>query len=241
VTDESATGRRAHERVRLPLRVAYRSTGSFLISYTVDLSRGGLFLETAEPRSVGSELELRLDIPGVGEEIRLQGVVVWIQREPAPGKPMGMGIQFQEVEASFGNVIDQLVRHFSGLRVLVASSAPRVRNKLVRSLKSSLAATYTETDLAKPPPAETVAETDLAVIDLAQGDASAQALLETVFHAAAPPAVVALASHPRVRRWAHDLGAQEVVNSPPASSELLTAVLRALARPMVRDSDLEDA
>ena len=71
MTSESTITRRAHERVRLSLEVAYRSTGSFLISYTVDLSRGGLFVHTADPGPVGSSLELRIAIPGVDEEVRL--------------------------------------------------------------------------------------------------------------------------------------------------------------------------
>ena len=78
-------------------------------------------------------------------------------------------------------------------------------------------------------------------VDLQNGHEPAQALVQTVLEAADPPALVALASHPRVRRWALDLGAQEVVDSPPPGSELLSAVLRALARPKVRDSELEGA
>ena len=241
MTADDIQGRRAHERVRLSLEVAYRSTGSFLVSYTVDLSRGGLFLETEQPRSVGSELELRLAIPGANDEVLLTGEVVWIQQEPAPGKPMGMGVRFTDLERSFGDVIDGLVKTFSGLRVLVISGAPRTRAKLVRILRSALAAQYIDADPAKPLPPEAESGVDLWLVDLQDGsNAAARALLERLLADGAPTAVVAMSSHPRARAEAHDLGAHEVVGSPPGSNEIRAAVLRALGRPMLRNTDSED-
>lgn len=241
MTSDATQGRRAHERIRLSLEVAYRSTGSFLISYTVDLSRGGLFLETDEPRPVGSTLELRLAIPGANEEVKLQGEVVWIQREPAPGRPSGMGVEFKGGESRFASVIDELVKHFSGLRVLIASGAPRTRAKLQRLLRSSLTASYVDVDPGQPLPDDADQGFDLVLVDLMDGHAPAQKLLETLLGRQDPPAVVVLSSHPQLRRLAQDLGAHGVVDSPPASSELRAAVLRALGRPMLRrNKDLED-
>ncbi len=234
--DAPPPGRRAHERIRLQLAVAYRSAGAFLVSYTVNLSRGGLFVETDAPSPEGTELDLRLEIPGYPGEVELRGVVVWIQPTPTPGQPKGMGIQFQDSDAGFNGVIDQLVKQFSGLQVLLCSSDNRMRAQLQRMLGNALAAEYSIQD-----PKATLQEGasrrfDLVVIHLAQGEDSALRLLERLQRTAAPPAVVALAADPGLRRRASDLGADDVLATPTGSTELRTAALRALGRPLLRRS-----
>jgi uncharacterized protein (TIGR02266 family) len=234
--DAPTQGRRAHQRIRLQLEVAYRSTGSFLVSYTVNLSRGGLFVETQEPAPVGSELDLRLEVPGYSGELGLRGVVVWIQQTPEPGKPMGMGIEFRQADAGFDPVIDQLVRQFSGLRVLLSSPSARTRSQLQRMLSHALAADYQGRD-----PEEALAEADaerydLAVLDLGEGHRPSLRLLESLLRTPDPSAVVVLAADPRLRRQACDLGADDALSSPAGSTELRTAALRALGRPMLRRS-----
>ncbi|MFH2010525.1 MAG: TIGR02266 family protein [bacterium] len=242
MSDDLEDGRRQHLRVRLPLQVAYRSTGSFLVSYSVDLSQGGLFLETTRPREVGTELDLRLAIPGAEEDVRLRGVVQWIRTESAHGQPPGMGIEFQDVEQSCGKLIDSLIKHFSGVRILVAATAPRHRAQLSRQLRSALAATIDEHDLSHPEFAVTTGEPyDLVAIDLGDGDEIAYQLLEDVLRAEEPIAVLAMTAHPRVRQQARDMGAQEVIGSPPGMSELRAAVLKALGRPLaLRADQMED-
>jgi len=242
VSEDNDTSRRRHERLRLPLQVAYRSTGSFLVSYSVDLSQGGLFLETTRPREIGTELDLRLAIPGAEQDVRLRGIVQWVRAEAEHGQPPGMGIEFKDVEQSCGSLIDSLIKHYSGLRILVAATAPRHRAQLSRQLRSALAATVDEHDLSHPG-FEILAEEpyDLVAVDLGDGDEIAFLLLEDVLRAEEPIAVVTMTAHPRVRQQARDLGAQEVIGSPPGMSELRGAVLKALGRPLaLRADQLED-
>ena len=236
-TDEEIASRRAHRRVRLALEVSYRSTGSFLVSYSVDLSSGGLFLETEQPRQIGTELELWLSIPGATEEVRLKGDVVWVRQESRPGQPAGMGIQFQDVEGGCGQLIDSLVKQFSGLRVLVYSASTRVRNQLNRLLRTSLAATVDEFDLDKLPFEAPTVPYDLMAIDLGNGDEKALQLLKDVVGGGYRAAVIALSAHPRFRQEALDLGADEAIVSPPILSELKAVAIRALARPLALPSE----
>lgn len=237
--EDHVTGRRAHERVRLPLEVGYRSTGSFLVSYSVDLSRGGLFVQTDEPLPVGSELDLRLSIPGISDRVSLRGRVVWVQEQAMTGKPAGMGIQFQQVEASLASLIDSVVKHFRGMQVLLACSDARGRNRYERMLHRSLAAEYDVVDLQDDPETLDVSGYDLVVVECGEGEDAAFRLMERV-HQQTGAAIVALASNPRWRSLAREMGVQEVLSSPPQLVELRAAVLRAVGRPLsLRGSDQE--
>lgn len=227
------TTRRVHERARLALQVSYRSAGSFLISYTVDLSRGGLFLETAELLPVGSALDLTLQIPGAPQWV-VRGTVVWLQEVAVPGRPVGMGIQFHALETDFGDLIDTLVRQFLGLRLLLASPSARTRSQLQRMLRAVLAAAVVEHEPAEgremPPEGQRF---DLAVVDLPDDHPPSLALLEALLGDDGGTAVLAIAWSPSLRKRALDLGAQEVMDGPVSQGELRIAVLRALARPVI--------
>ena len=72
------------------MKVTYRSTGSFLVSYSLNLSKGGLFLESDAPLPVGTTLTLKLQIPGAQEEAVVTGRVAWVRDESLSGKPTGM-------------------------------------------------------------------------------------------------------------------------------------------------------
>jgi uncharacterized protein (TIGR02266 family) len=215
--------------------------GSFLVSYSVDISQGGLFIETTQPKELGTEMEFWLAIPGAQQEVRLKGTVVWIRHEAQGDQPPGMGVKFQQVEADCGQLIDQLVRHFSGLRALVVSASSRTRGQLSRMLRAAVAIHIDENKLDAPYAEEGQDPYDLVIVDLGEGDEAALQLLEEILNAGEATAVVAQSGHPSVRQRALESGAHAVIGNPPAQSELRGAVLRALGRPMaVPAYELED-
>ncbi len=110
--------RRQHDRVPVALEVAYRTTGNLLVAYTLNLSKGGLFVETDAPLPEGTPLALRLRLPGLADPIELSGRVAWVRWKPAGGQPAGMGVAFQDVEERVGRLIDRLVATFRGLKIL---------------------------------------------------------------------------------------------------------------------------
>jgi uncharacterized protein (TIGR02266 family) len=71
--------------------------GDFTFCYsTLDISEGGLFLETDAPLTVNDELELELTLPG-GSRHKVKAAVKWVRDpEDAVEKAMrsGMGLQF---------------------------------------------------------------------------------------------------------------------------------------------------
>src|SRR5574338_732485 len=96
------------------VQVEFRTASSFLVAYSVNLSRGGLFLETDADIPTGAMMTLDFSVPG-GGTTSLNGVVAWHRSaaEAAEGPP-GIGIEFQDVAPQLGALIDRLVSSFHG-------------------------------------------------------------------------------------------------------------------------------
>jgi uncharacterized protein (TIGR02266 family) len=89
------SGRR-FERFPVRLCAEYDYEGRRRIETTGNLSRGGVFLISANPPAMGSELRLTLSAPGQGSSIELSGVVVHVAT-PAAGQQRqdpGAGVRF---------------------------------------------------------------------------------------------------------------------------------------------------
>ncbi len=88
--------RRADTRYAVTLAAEFTGPDRFDTHTLENLSRGGVFVQTAAPSSVGSMVSLNIVLPGVAAEIELQGRVTWVHddvRHTERGV-LGMGIQF---------------------------------------------------------------------------------------------------------------------------------------------------
>ena len=65
---------------------------------TVNISLGGLFVETSEAFPLQTRLQVRFQIPTQPEPIEVSGEVRWVEPGGA-GQPSGMGIRFQGLRA----------------------------------------------------------------------------------------------------------------------------------------------
>lgn len=228
-----ATERR-QPRLPIKMEVVYRTAGAFLVSYSVNLSKGGIFVETASPLPVGSVLSLQFEVPGAGA-LECEGMVAWVRQGAFDGLPDGMGVQFQALDEKYGGVIDQLVRNFLGLTVLVVAASSDRLALLARYIRSIITCEIVEaTD-------EHVAEValesgpDLVVVDL---DLRSELGLKTILAAKARDAamhnttpVILLAGDPRLRSDGKAAGADEALATPPSYHDLQAAVIRTLSRP----------
>ncbi|HKA88692.1 MAG TPA: TIGR02266 family protein [Haliangiales bacterium] len=224
---------RVYERVPLAIEVEYRTAGAFLVSYSSNLSKGGVFLDTPSPAPEGTELTLRFTIPP-SEVIEVRGRVKWVRAEAAPGQPAGMGVEFEHLDARHGDVIDGIVSRFRGLRVVVLAKSPMARAFLGRAVRSILASAdvveVTDADAADRIFQE---DPDLAVIDLddtrADGLLTVRLAKNTPRH---PMPVIVTARDDETQARARELGADEVVGAPLTLPDLQAAVVRALGRPI---------
>ncbi len=214
------------------MNVEFRSASSFLIAYTMNLSRGGLFLETQHDLPVGAALELALEVPGA-DTVGVQGQVAWCRNAASPDGPPGVGVEVAEISASVGQLIDRLVSNFHGMAVLVMAGDSKDRASLGRLIRS-VVASVDLVHAADAQLADTLItdEVDLVVIDLDGDPEGGQGAIRRAHTMPRPVPVIALASTPSLRELARAAGADELIGNPPTLDELRLAVVRALGRPL---------
>ncbi|HWM86851.1 MAG TPA: TIGR02266 family protein [Kofleriaceae bacterium] len=222
---------RVHDRVPFCVRVQFRNASSLLIAYSVNLSRGGVFLETEEPVDLGSEVTLQLEVPRAGP-VLLSGRVTWRRAQADKDGPVGIGVEFEDMVDTLGELIDSLVTQFSGITVLLLCPDGKQRGNLARQLRSIMA-TADVVGATDARVAESLLddEIDLAVLDVDSDPDSALHVLARAQSLFSPVPSVVLAGSDELRQRARMGGADEVVSNPPPLGELQTAVMRALGRP----------
>ncbi len=87
--------KRRHPRKGVWLEIYYEQMGDFFNDYAVNLSRGGLFINTLRPIPIGTEIKLRFAVPDKRDAVETSGRVVRIvDRNDSSGHPPGIGIEF---------------------------------------------------------------------------------------------------------------------------------------------------
>jgi uncharacterized protein (TIGR02266 family) len=97
--DEAGDGRferRGGLRERASLKVQYTSIGELVEAYTVDISRGGLFVKTQEPLPIGEVVKIHAELPDGGPSLDTFGRVAHVigAEALADGRVPGMGLEF---------------------------------------------------------------------------------------------------------------------------------------------------
>jgi uncharacterized protein (TIGR02266 family) len=214
------------------VQVEFRTASSFLVAYSVNLSRGGLFLETEADIPTGAQTEITLHVPGT-PPIGLQGVIAWRRGVESAEGPPGLGIELIDA-APLNAVIDTLVARFHGVHILVLSGDRQDRTTLARSIKSIIStAEIMQAADASVAAALMTAEVDLAVIDV---DYDADGGLKTLQAAKLlnpPVPTVAITANASLREHARVAGADEIATNPPPFAELQVVLVRALSKPVV--------
>jgi uncharacterized protein (TIGR02266 family) len=99
--------RRNSPRVVLGIPVAYRFGNTIAAALTLNLSKGGVSIRTMSPLQSGSKIRVRFRLPGSKSDVEAESRVSWSDRR------VGMGLQFEKVEAPDQAAIDEFVdQHF---------------------------------------------------------------------------------------------------------------------------------
>jgi type IV pilus assembly protein PilZ len=223
---------RVFQRIPYVVQVEFRTASSFLVAYSINLSRGGMFLETDYPVPIGTEIPLQLAVPGHGT-ISLSGRVMWRRNVAGDEGPVGLGVEFQEMSEEMGQVIDRLVTQFKGLRILVMVARPQDQASITRHVRSvlSTAEVVAGSDFAKGRQMFT-SDIDVAIVE---GDSYTDLALDLIRHARSltpPIPIIGLAARAELRAQLRAAGADEVTRNPPPFDELQLLLVRALGRPV---------
>ena len=117
---------RADEVVRVRLR--YPDLDTFVEKFAPNVTRGGIFLASRDPRPVGAHLQFEVQLRDGTRVIAGEGRVTWVKEfiPNEPHKPYGMGVQFTRVDADSRPVLERLLqkRDVSGARPLPPRPPP---------------------------------------------------------------------------------------------------------------------
>jgi uncharacterized protein (TIGR02266 family) len=101
--------RRHSERENIKIPVDYSAVDAFFSEFTTNINEGGMFIETENPPTLDSVVQLQVRLPDLERPIKLGGRVAWISDGKA-GSPPGMGIEFQDMPSDLRQTINDLVR-----------------------------------------------------------------------------------------------------------------------------------
>jgi len=80
-------------------RLRFEKFASFVEAYGSHISLGGIFLETDDPRPVGSQVAFEVELSDGYRLLEGSGEVIWIRRRPrGPEAPAGMALRFQTLD-----------------------------------------------------------------------------------------------------------------------------------------------
>ena len=87
---------------RVPLRVLQvraESRKAFFFGYALNLSQGGLFIQTTNPKEPGTRVRLQIPLQRDLPPIECGAEVVWVQSFSSRSRnPPGMGLRFTELD-----------------------------------------------------------------------------------------------------------------------------------------------
>jgi type IV pilus assembly protein PilZ len=118
--------RRDDPRQPIELKVEYKRLNTFFADYTKNISRGGTFIKTSRPLSVGTEFLFKLYVPNLDEPLAIHGEVQWVVTEDearAMGQDNepGMGIRFVyragDDQATIAHTVERLMVDSLGQRL----------------------------------------------------------------------------------------------------------------------------
>jgi len=116
---------RQAERLQHELLVAYKTVDGFITDWAVNISRGGIFINTRNPLGVGTTVKLIISLPDAPFPFDLVGRVKRVNETNNPANHVpGMGIEFLDVDDDKRLRIERFVQR---LRAELPGHQPEIR------------------------------------------------------------------------------------------------------------------
>src|SRR5687768_4465992 len=107
--------KRANRRVPVALRnrLRYQQVDQFISKFAVNVSRGGMFLSSRNPKPIGTKLQFEMRLADDSPVIEGSGEVRWIREydRARPNEPYGMGIRFTQLSPESRALIERIIEH----------------------------------------------------------------------------------------------------------------------------------
>ena len=110
----SAENQRTEDRLPLEFQVYYIHEGDYVLSFSKNISLGGMFLCAPDPPDPGSKVKLIFPVEDY-YEAEVMAVVIWVDRSPKLGK-VGMGVQF--LSKLSANLKESIMKNVKRIEIL---------------------------------------------------------------------------------------------------------------------------
>lgn len=108
-----STDTRTDSRTAVSVKVRFKSTtlDQFIERYSVDISRGGMFIRTREPLAVGTAVRFEFTLDDSSPVLSGEATVVWRrEHDPQrPGAPAGMGVKFDALTPESRTILERIL------------------------------------------------------------------------------------------------------------------------------------
>jgi uncharacterized protein (TIGR02266 family) len=216
--------------VGLLVKLAHKGVDEFASKYATNLSDGGMFIRTREPKPRGTELSFKVELAD-GQRV-LQGIAVvrWTRADGDPNGPPGMGLEFLKLDPASRALVDRMLgkdRSSSPSAVVAPSPAPIAPPKSATTSSKGIAPAVA--------PATTPAK------GLAPAIAPATTPAKGLAPAIAPATTPAKGLAPAVAPATTPAKGAPAVTKPPTGGDLVDELFADLPAPSaVQPAPLED-
>ncbi|MFZ5446672.1 MAG: TIGR02266 family protein [Myxococcota bacterium] len=95
--------------VGLLVKLAHKGLDEFAAKYATNLSDGGMFIRTREPKPIGTELSFKVEIADGQRVLQGTAIVRWTRGENDPAGPAGMGLEFLTLDPASRALVDRML------------------------------------------------------------------------------------------------------------------------------------
>jgi uncharacterized protein (TIGR02266 family) len=114
-TSEELTRESTSYRLKAEMRVYYGDLQKVVLSgFSVDISSGGLFLNSESLLNVGDKIRLNFTIPDENKVFNCNASIAWVNIKDDPVKPTlppGFGVQFIDLPLDSIKAIQRFLKH----------------------------------------------------------------------------------------------------------------------------------
>ncbi|MFO0580156.1 MAG: TIGR02266 family protein [Polyangia bacterium] len=102
---------KAKNPITLKIKFKSGSLDQFIERYSVDVSKGGIFIRTKEPLPVGTQLKFEFQLQDGSPLLAGEGTVVWnrTQEQAKANAAPGMGVRFDKLNADSQRTLDRIL------------------------------------------------------------------------------------------------------------------------------------
>jgi uncharacterized protein (TIGR02266 family) len=100
--EETETSMRENPRKPCLINANYTIQGQNFNNYILDISIGGVFIETNQKLPAGKKISIKFSLPNYPQPFMLTGKIAW-------SSPRGFGLKFEEMSPQQGNMLKSFV------------------------------------------------------------------------------------------------------------------------------------